>query len=118
MIAFPSPTKHRITILHLIQIPSTPLLAFLFLFARQRCQFIIELFPFMMMVAYVAWFYRFIVNHVSYAFCDRRCLFKYLVFVLIYNIVNSNNLSFTVHGNMKILIREVFQIKYLVSLIG
>ena len=72
----------------------------------------------MMIIAYIAWFIRFIVNRVSYALCDRRCLFKYLVFVLIYNIVNSNNLSFTVHGNMKILIREVFQIEDLVSLIG
>src|SRR6266542_5160409 len=106
MIAFPSPTKHRITILHLIQIPSTPLLAFLFLFARRRCYFLVELFPFMMIIVYIAWFVRFNVNRVSYALCDRRCLFKYLVFVLIYHIVNSNNLYFTVHGNMKILIRE------------
>src|SRR6266498_3893475 len=118
MIAFPSPTKHRITILHLIQIPSTPLLAFLFLFARWRRHFLVELFPFMMIVAYIAWFIRFIINHVSYALCNSRRLFKYLVFILLYNIVNSNNLSFTVHGNMKSLIREVFQIKYLVSLIG
>src|SRR5438105_5483963 len=100
----------------LIQIPSTPLLAFLFLFAR--CHFLVELFPFMMIVTYIAWFVRFIVNRISHALCDRRCLFKYLVFVIIYHIVNSNNLSFTVHGNMKILIREVFQIKYLVTLIG
>src|SRR6266540_3595827 len=112
-------TKHRIiTILHLIQIPSTPLLAFLFIFARQRCHFIVELFPFMMTGEYIAWFVRFIVNRVSYALCDRRCLFKYLVFFLNYNIVSASNLSFTMHGNMKILIREVFQIKDLVSLIG
>src|SRR5436190_10488062 len=117
MIAFPS-YKTPVTILHLIQIPSMPLLAFLFLFARWRRHFLVELFPFMMNVAYIAWFIRFIVNRVSYALCDRRCLFKYLLFVLIYNIVNSNNLSFTVHGNMKSLIQKVFQIKYLVSLIG
>src|SRR6266498_432912 len=86
---------------------SNPINAFAcvsFSFSRQRHHVMVELFPFMMIITYIAWFVRFIVNRVSYALCDRRCLFKYLVFVLIYNIVNSNNLSFTMHGNMKILI--------------